>query len=84
VEHTTASPVRLGLVVVAGLGWLYLIYMAWGMANMDQPAAQWLMPAMMHWGAVDLALVFVMWAVMMVAMMVTSIEITAMVRMSVP
>jgi len=72
VEHTTASPVRLGLVVVAGLGWLYLIYMAWGMANMDQPAAQWLMPAMMHWGAVDLALVFVMWAVMMAAMMLPS------------
>ena len=71
-ERTAASSVRLGLAVVAGASWLYLIYMAWGMANMDQPAAQLLMPAMVHWSAADLALVFVMWAVMMAAMMLPS------------
>jgi predicted metal-binding membrane protein len=66
------SPARLGLILVAGVSWLYLIYMAWGMANMDEPAAQLLMPAMMHWGAADLALVFLMWAIMMAAMMLPS------------
>jgi predicted metal-binding membrane protein len=67
-----ASQIRLGLVGVAGGSWLYLIYMAWGMANMDEPAAQLFMPAMVHWGAMDLFLVFVMWAIMMAAMMLPS------------
>jgi predicted metal-binding membrane protein len=66
------SRVHLGLVAVAGASWLYLVYMAWGMANMDVPAAQLFMPAMMHWGATDLVLVFVMWAIMMAAMMLPS------------
>ncbi|MEJ2453105.1 MAG: DUF2182 domain-containing protein [Candidatus Thiodiazotropha sp.] len=64
--------VRLGLAALAGLGWLYLVYMAWGMMHMDLPAAQWLMPAMMNWGSGDLVLVWLMWAVMMVAMMLPS------------
>jgi predicted metal-binding membrane protein len=74
-----ASPARFGLTVVIGASWLYLVYMAWGMANMDEPAAQLFMPAMMHWRAADLALVFLMWAVMMAAMMLPSA--TPMVRM---
>jgi predicted metal-binding membrane protein len=53
--------------------------MAWGMANRDQPAAQLFMPAMMHWGTADLLLVFLMWAIMMAAMMLPSA--TPMVRM---
>jgi predicted metal-binding membrane protein len=64
--------VRIGLAAIAGLGWLYLFYMAWGMANMEQPAAQWLMPAMMHWDGGDLLLVWLMWALMMAAMMLPS------------
>jgi len=32
------------------------IYMAWGMANMDEPAAQLFMPAMMYCRTPDLAL----------------------------
>ena len=70
----TASQARfgLGLAIVVGASWLYLVYMAWGMANMDQPAAQLFMPAMMHWGLGDLALVFLMWAIMMAAMMLPS------------
>jgi len=72
VDRTAASPVRLGVALVAGASWLYLIYMAWGMANMDEPAAQLLMPAMVHWGASDLVLVFLMWAIMMAAMMLPS------------
>jgi predicted metal-binding membrane protein len=70
--RSETSRVHLGLVAVAGVSWLYLVYMAWGMANMDVPAAQLLMPAMMHWGAMDLVLVFVMWAIMMAAMMLPS------------
>jgi predicted metal-binding membrane protein len=70
--RSETSRVHLGLVAVAGVSWLYLVYMAWGMANMDVPAAQLFMPAMMHWGATDLVLVFVMWAIMMAAMMLPS------------
>lgn len=66
------SQVRFGLAALAGACWLYLAYMAWGMANMDEPAAQLLMPAMIHWGARDLVLVFLMWAIMMAAMMLPS------------
>jgi predicted metal-binding membrane protein len=66
------APARLGLTLVAGASWLYLVYMVWGMANMDVPAAQWLMPAMTHWRAADLGLVFLMWSIMMVAMMLPS------------
>lgn len=77
--RTETSQVHLGLMAVAGVSWLYLVYMAWGMANMDVPAAQLFMPAMMHWGAMDLVLVFVMWAIMMAAMMLPSA--TPMVRM---
>ena len=64
--------VRLGLAAAAGMGWLYLVYMAWAMLHMDAPSAQWLMPAMMNWSAADLVLVWLMWAVMMAAMMLPS------------
>ena len=67
-----AFKLRLGLVAASGIAWVYLLYMVWGMEHMDVPAAQWLMPAMMHWGAADLALVLLMWAVMMAAMMLPS------------
>jgi predicted metal-binding membrane protein len=76
--RSETSRVHLGLVAVAGVSWLYLVYMAWGMTNMDVPAAQLFMPAMMHWGAMDLVLVFVMWAIMMAAMMLPSITPLAM------
>jgi predicted metal-binding membrane protein len=71
-ERSLGAPARLGLVLVAAVSWVYLVYMAWGMADMDEPAAQLFMPAMMHWGAADLALVFLMWAIMMAAMMLPS------------
>lgn len=55
-----------GLVALAILAWAYVGYMAWDMGNMADMA----MPRMQAWGFVDLIMVFVMWAVMMVAMMV--------------
>jgi predicted metal-binding membrane protein len=69
---TQALQVRFGVAAVAGASWLYLLYMAWGMANMDQAAARLIMPAMAHWGPTDLALVLAMWAIMMAAMMLPS------------
>ena len=60
-----------GLVVVAGLAWAYMFHFA---AEMDGMAmgAEMAMPRMESWGLVDLTLLFVMWAVMMVAMMLPS------------
>jgi predicted metal-binding membrane protein len=52
------------------LGWAYLLYDEWAMRHMDLVAMA--MPSTGAWGPVDLLLIFVMWAVMMVAMMVPS------------
>jgi predicted metal-binding membrane protein len=65
-------PVLLGLGATIALAWAYLLYMAWGMQHMDVGIDMLLMPRMTDWGPVDLALVFLMWAVMMVAMMLPS------------
>jgi len=63
--------VTAGLVGVAVLGWVYLLYLDRSMSGIDM-SADMAMPRMQTWGVVDLALLFVMWAVMMVAMMVPS------------
>ena len=62
--------VAFGLAGVVILSWTYLIYMDWGMRHMDVGMEMVIMPAMQHWTAWDLVLVFLMWAVMMVAMMI--------------
>src|ERR1700758_2475030 len=62
--------VAFGLAGVVPLSWIYLIYMDWGMRHMDVGMKMVIMPAMQHWTSWDLVLVFLMWAVMMVAMMV--------------
>src|SRR5262249_28901152 len=59
-----------GLVLV--LAWTYLGWMDWGMRNMEAGADMWIMPRMVGWGAADVALVFLVWAVMMAAMMLPS------------
>jgi predicted metal-binding membrane protein len=53
-----------GVAALAGLGWLYLLMMA----GMDDVAA----PALRPWTGGDFAMMFSMWAVMMVAMMLPS------------
>ncbi len=63
--------VTVGLVGVAALGWAYLLYLADDMSSMSM-SADIAMPSTETWGMVDLALLFVMWVVMMVAMMVPS------------
>ena len=61
-----------GLGVVATLGWVYLVHLARAMGDMPM-GPDVAMPQTAAWGAVDLWLLFVMWAVMMVAMMVPSV-----------
>ena len=58
-----------GLIGIAALAWAYMGYLAWDMHHMAMPMDM-AMPRMQTWGWVDLVLLFVMWAVMMVAMMV--------------
>ena len=65
-------PLVAGLGAVIALAWVYLLTMGWGMQHMEVGADMLLMPRMTDWGALDLALVFLMWAVMMVAMMLPS------------
>ena len=64
-----------GLVAVTLVAWAYLVYLALGMRNMGtmDMAHDMAMPQMQSWGAVELLLLFAMWAVMMVAMMVPSV-----------
>jgi predicted metal-binding membrane protein len=59
-----------GIAVLAALAWVYMLYLAWGMKGMEMGASNMAMPSMQSWGAVDFVLMFIMWAVMMVAMMV--------------
>ncbi len=59
------------LVVLAGAAWAYTGYLAWKMEGMDM-GPEMAMPQMQTWTLVDLLLLFVMWTVMMVAMMVPS------------
>jgi predicted metal-binding membrane protein len=61
-----------GLGAVIGLAWGYLLYMGWGMEHMDIGVSMVLMPRMTQWEGIDLLLVFVMWAIMMLAMMLPS------------
>lgn len=63
-----------GLIGIAALAWAYMFYLAWDMADMGMGAggAEMAMPQMHTWGLVDFFLMFIMWSVMMVAMMVPS------------
>jgi predicted metal-binding membrane protein len=64
--------VLLGLGAMIALAWAYVLYLGWGMENMDVGMDMALMPRMTDWQLVDLLLVFLMWVVMMVAMMLPS------------
>jgi predicted metal-binding membrane protein len=59
-----------GLLGVAGLGWLYIVRLGREMAAMADMGMA--MPQMTPWALADFLLTFLMWAVMMVAMMVPS------------
>lgn len=77
-ELTSSLGVREYLVVAGGLtlitlmGWAYMGHMAWAMANMDK-VEMWMPPmGAASWATMDLFMLFLMWAVMMVAMMTPS------------
>lgn len=66
-----------GLATVTLLAWGYLFHMARGMVGLAEGrapamASGLVMPQVQRWGSVELLLLFVMWAVMMVAMMMPS------------
>jgi predicted metal-binding membrane protein len=61
-----------GIVIALTVSWAYVVYMVRGMTHMDVSAHWLLMPRMDNWNGVDVLLVFVMWAIMMAAMMLPS------------
>jgi predicted metal-binding membrane protein len=60
-----------GLAGLSALAWAYLLTLAWRMPHQDMAMAM-AMPHMQVWGATEVLLTWVMWAVMMVAMMTPS------------
>ena len=56
-----------GVVGVTALAWAYLVYLAQSMNNMGSGVA---MAQLQSWSAADFGFMFLMWAVMMTAMMV--------------
>ena len=60
-----------GLALIVALSWAYVASLASDIQNMDT-GMEMAMPQMQAWGATDIALTFVMWVVMMVAMMTPS------------
>jgi predicted metal-binding membrane protein len=60
-----------GLALITALSWAYVASLASDMRNMEM-ATEMAMPQMQAWGGANFALTFVMWAVMMVAMMTPS------------
>lgn len=60
-----------GLVVLTILAWAYMLYLHMYMMHMDM-SIEMAMPNLQPWGQMELILTFVMWAVMMVAMMIPS------------
>ena len=65
-----------GLAVLTLLAWSYLAYLAWDMQHMDMSDPNMdmnmAMPTMRAWRTAEYVLMFIMWAVMMIAMMVPS------------
>ena len=60
------------LALITALSWAYVASLASDMQNNMDVATEMAMPKMQAWSATDFALTFVMWAVMMVAMMTPS------------
>jgi hypothetical protein len=60
-----------GVAGLSALAWAYILVLAWWMPHEDRTMAM-AMPHMHAWGAAEVFLTWVMWAVMMVAMMTLS------------
>jgi predicted metal-binding membrane protein len=68
------SVIITGLVLITILSWLYIIYLYRQMVVMDMSAVFFAMPMTQHWTVTDFALLFLMWLVMMIAMMTPSVS----------
>ena len=75
----TRLTVLVGLAAVTLLSWAYMFYLGWQMNQMDMGAMnmgdmgmEMAMPQTEAWTTTEFLLTFVMWAVMMVAMMIPS------------
>jgi predicted metal-binding membrane protein len=62
-----------GLFILCVLAWLYIIYLYRQMVVMDMDALFFAMPMTPEWSTADFALLFLMWFVMMIAMMTPSV-----------
>jgi predicted metal-binding membrane protein len=62
-----------GLFVISILAWLYIIYLYRQMEVMDMDALFFAMPMTPKWAPTDFILMFLMWLVMMIAMMTPSV-----------
>ncbi len=63
-----------GLFFICLLSWLYIIYLYRQMVVMDMNALFFAMPMTPQWSATDFVLLFLMWLVMMIAMMTPSVS----------
>ncbi|MGI9374162.1 MAG: DUF2182 domain-containing protein [Hyphomicrobiales bacterium] len=70
--------VVVALIVLASLAWAYTVYLGLKMPAMA-PGNSMSMPMMKAWSAPDFIFMFVMWAVMMFAMMLPSVTPTVMI-----
>ncbi|MCZ6724395.1 MAG: DUF2182 domain-containing protein [Gammaproteobacteria bacterium] len=61
--------VLMSIIALTALAWIYTAYLAGNAAQMSGSMA---MPNLGHWGLTDFGFMFVMWAIMMVAMMLPS------------
>ncbi len=67
-----ASGVRKSVALFAALSTVFWLFLIWSVQNMDQPLVQLMMPMTSAWSAREAAAVWIMWAVMMGAMMLPS------------
>ena len=63
-----------GLFFIALLSWIYIIYLYKQMVYMDMNALFFAMPMTPEWTYIDFILLFLMWLVMMIAMMTPSVS----------
>jgi predicted metal-binding membrane protein len=63
-----------GLLLIALLSWLYMVYLYRQMTYMDMNALFFAMPMTAKWTYIDFMLLFLMWLVMMIAMMTPSVS----------
>lgn len=57
------------LIALAALGWILIL---WSVANMSSPVVALMMPMNADWAVLEILVVWLMWAVMMGAMMLPS------------